>query len=76
MKRKAGVLVILLTIAGLAMSHEFWLQPMKYRYKVGEEMIVDFMVGESFTGEFWDMKRHKVEKLEMYNLSGKKDLIK
>lgn len=76
MRRKAGVFLALSLVALAGMSHEFWLQPIKYRYKVGEEMIVDFMVGESFTGEFWDMKRHKVEKLEMYNLSGKKDLIK
>jgi len=38
-------------------------------------MAVDFMVGESFAGEFWDLKDHKVERLEMYNLDGKKDLL-
>ena len=73
---KNRVTLILLVVTGLiAQSHEFWLQPKKYRYKVGEQMNVDFMVGESFTGEFWDLKRHKVEKLEMYNLNGKKDLV-
>src|SRR6478736_141492 len=59
----------------ILMGHEFWLQPKKYRYKIGEQMNVDFMVGESFTGEFWDLKRHKVERLEMYNGAGKKDLL-
>ena len=76
MKRKIGVLLMLLTVTVIGMSHEFWLQPKKYRYKVGEEMNVDFMVGESFTGEFWDLKRHKVEKLEIHTLAAKKDLIK
>lgn len=76
MKNKVGILVAALLVMFICMSHEFWLQPKKYRYKIGEEMKVDFMVGESFTGEFWDLKRHKVEKLEMYNFSGKRDLLK
>ena len=74
---KKGIVLILLIVIGLiAQAHEFWLQPKKYRYQVGEQMSVDFMVGESFTGEFWDLKRHKVEKLEMHSLAGKKDLVK
>ncbi|MBK5278263.1 MAG: DUF4198 domain-containing protein [Bacteroidia bacterium] len=76
MKRKFGALFLLLAITVIAMSHEFWLQPRKYTYQPGEEMIVDFMVGESFTGEFWDLDRHKVEKLEMHNLIGKRDMLK
>ena len=76
MKRKVVILLVLLSVTVIGISHEFWLQPKKYRYKVGEDMKVDFMVGESFNGEFWDLKRHKAEKLEMHNLSGKKDLLK
>lgn len=75
MKKRVAVFSALLFVSLIGMSHEFWLQPKKYRYKLGEQMNVDFMVGESFNGEFWDMKRHKVEKLEMYNLGGKKDLL-
>lgn len=76
MKRKVRILLVLMLVTLVGISHEFWLQPKKFQYKVGEEMKVDFMVGESFTGEFWDLKRHKAEKLEMHNLSGKKDLLK
>ena len=76
MKKKLALLLVMAGVMIISMSHEFWLQPKKYRYTVGEEMNVDFMVGESFTGEFWDLKRHKVEKLEMHTLAGKKDLIK
>lgn len=51
-------------IAGLA--HEFWLLPKKFRYKVGEEMQVAFLVGENFQGEPWNLARHKVERLEVH----------
>jgi uncharacterized GH25 family protein len=60
----------------LAQAHEFWLQTMKYRYKVGETMVVDFVVGENFIGEFWDLNRHKVEKLEMHAGATVKNLLK
>ena len=76
MKRKVRILLVLMLVTMVGISHEFWLQPKKFKYKVGEEINIDFMVGESFTGEFWDLKRHKVEKLELYNFSGNKDLLK
>ena len=60
----------------LAQAHEFWLQSKKFRFQVGEEMKVDFMVGENFTGEFWDLGRHKVEKLEMHPGVLAKNLLK
>ncbi|NOT76101.1 MAG: DUF4198 domain-containing protein [Cyclobacteriaceae bacterium] len=76
MKRKLTVTFLIIFGASLAQAHEFWLQPKKYRYKVGEEMKVDFMVGESFEGEFWDLNRHKVEKLQMHSGATVKDLSK
>lgn len=60
----------------IAGAHEFWLQPKKYRYQVGEDVKIDFMVGESFSGEFWDLNKHKAEKIELYRLSGVSDLTK
>lgn len=75
MKRSTLILIVLIT-AIIADAHEFWLQPKKYRYKVGEEMKVDFMVGENFTGEFWDLSVHKVEKAEIHFPGGSSDLTK
>jgi len=63
-------------VSFLAQAHEFWLQPTKYRYKIGEEVNVNFVVGESFIGEFWDLSKHKVEKIELHRSSGLKDLAK
>lgn len=76
MKRKFLVLTTFLGVTWLAQAHEFWLQPRKFWYKVGEEMIVDFMVGENFGGEFWDMTRHNVERLEIHAGTTVKNLLK
>ena len=74
MKKLSSILLIT-TIGSLAQAHEFWMQPKKYRCTVGEEVNVDFMVGENFTGEFWDLKRHKAEKVELHRVSGLKNLL-
>lgn len=74
--KKFSLSVVVILIGGLVQAHEFWLQPAKYRYQIGEEMKVDFMVGESFTGEFWNLNRHKAEKVELHRTSGVKDLSK
>jgi uncharacterized GH25 family protein len=69
-------LVIFVFVVGFVMvqAHEFWLQPTKYRYQVGEVATIDFMVGENFTGEFWNLERHQVESLKAYSRAGEKDL--
>jgi len=74
--KRIALLVLVLVVAILATAHEFWLQPKKYKYTVGEEMKVDFMVGEGFTGEFWDLAVHKVEKSEIHFAGGFTDLTK
>lgn len=65
-RRKLVFTWILTLIVALASAHEFWLQPRKYRLTVGEELKCNFKVGENFEGEDWDLKRHKVEKLELH----------
>lgn len=37
-------------------------------------MVLDFMVGENFEGEFWDLGRHKVEKIVLHNRVATVDL--
>jgi len=75
MKKTISISVLLIIVA-IASAHEFWLQPKKYKYNVGEEMKVDFMVGEGFTGELWDLAVHKVEKSEVHFAGGITDLTK
>lgn len=69
MKRSITLFLILLLL-GVASAHEFWLLPRKFKYNVGEKMILDFMVGEGFEGEYWDLSRHQVEKLSLFNRLG------
>jgi uncharacterized GH25 family protein len=74
MKKRITASLLLLVLSVAIQAHEFWLQPMKFRYKVDEEALVEFMVGENFTGEPWDLKKHTVELLEWYTASSKTDL--
>ena len=68
---KRGISIILVFVLIIAASaHEFWLLPQKFRYNVGEKMMLDFMVGEGFEGEYWDLSRHNVEKLTLSNRFG------
>jgi uncharacterized GH25 family protein len=73
-KQRFFSLAILILLSLAIHAHEFWLQPNRYRFKVGEEASIDFMVGESFTGEQWDLKKHKVELLELHSAVAKIDL--
>lgn len=76
MKKKVISVTLLVFLTLLSQAHEFWLQPKKFMYKVGEEMKVGFMVGENFGGDPWDLTRHKVEKLEMHTGAAVKNLMK
>ncbi|HRI79523.1 MAG TPA: DUF4198 domain-containing protein [Cyclobacteriaceae bacterium] len=76
MKRRWLITVMVGLALSIVQAHEFWLQPKKFRYTVGEEMKIDFMVGENFTGEFWDLKRHTVEKAEVFVNGASKNVLK
>jgi uncharacterized GH25 family protein len=56
-------------------GHEFWMPPSKFLFASGEKLLVRFMVGENFMGDQWDLKTHRIEKLEHHKLSGIKSLI-
>jgi uncharacterized GH25 family protein len=74
--KRVRALIIVMMVACVVQAHEFWLEPKKFTYKIGEEIKLDFRVGENYEGEFWDLKRHKVEKMELHRASGVRDLAK
>jgi uncharacterized GH25 family protein len=74
MKKKIIFVVLILSAALLTQSHEFWLQPKKFKYALDEEMNVAFLVGENFEGEPWDLKKNKLLKLELSHLAKVTDL--
>ncbi len=67
MCKKLITIFLLITCGTLVLAHEFWLLPRKYRLAIGEELRFNLMVGENFEGEPWDLKKHKVEKLELHS---------
>ena len=74
MHKKIISLLLLIVCGTFAIAHEFWLLPKKFRFAVGEEMPVNFMVGENFEGEPWNLTKHRAEKLELHQLTKSKDL--
>jgi uncharacterized GH25 family protein len=74
--KKISVFLMVILVGGIVQAHEFWLQPKKYRYQLGEEVKIDLMVGESFTGELWDLNRHKAEKVNLHRIGGVRDITK
>jgi uncharacterized GH25 family protein len=67
MYKKLIGIVLLITCGTFVLAHEFWLLPRKYRLAIGEDLRFNLMVGENFEGEPWDLKKHKVEKLELHS---------
>jgi len=75
MRKVVTISVFLLAVTLLAKGHEFWLQPIKYFIDVGERLTAKFMVGENFQGELWDLKKHRIEKLDVHESGGVRSLV-
>ena len=62
--RRLGLSIVVFLAVSLAHAHEFWMQPKKFRYTKGETMSLDFMVGENFEGELWNLKKERLVKFD------------
>lgn len=58
---------LLLVFVWWAQGTGLWMQPNKFKFEVGEKMILGFRSGEGFEGDYWDMGQHKVGKLVLHN---------
>ncbi len=75
--KKLVLCFLALIISGtLALAHEFWLYPQKFRIKPGDELAVVLLVGDNFDGDFWDLKTNRIEKLDLHHLTKVTDLEK
>src|SRR5690349_10813235 len=74
MKRKSLSLLILLAVSLIVEAHEFWLETAKYRYAIGESAVVSFKVGENFFGDPWQVKKDRLEKVDLHSIKTVKDL--
>lgn len=72
---RAIAFLIIFTIGLIVQAHEFWLQPDKFLYQKGEVLKLNFMVGEDFTGERWDLKRHRLVRFDHHAGSYSNGLI-
>ena len=71
--KKLLLLPSLLLLMFLLQSHEFWLEPMKFKIKAGEKISVSYLVGENFTGQAWDVSKG-VDKMQLFGTGKVKDL--
>jgi len=60
----------LLIACGAAHAQEFWLQPNKIQYKIGDTLKVSFLRGVNFDGRRMAMPKEKVERFEIHQLHG------
>jgi uncharacterized GH25 family protein len=72
--KRVFVFLLVLFIGLIVEAHEVWLQTKKFRFALGEEASVLFLVGENFEGEDWSLKKNKMEKLDLHHLSKATDL--
>ena len=74
MKRRAVTLLALIVVSLIAQAHEFWLEPIKFRFAVGETATINFKVGDNFFGEPWLTSLEKLNKVELHSIKGVKDV--
>jgi len=75
MAKKIWIVLMGMVVFAFAHAHEFWMQPLKFFLRPGERTSISFLVGENFIGEPWDLKLHKVEKLDIHHIDGVKNLL-
>src|SRR5688500_6288318 len=73
MKRQIPVFFLVLASV-ILQGHEFWMEPDKFRVQPGEQIIANFKVGENFSGESWDLKKSRIEKLAWFHKAKTRDL--
>lgn len=73
MKKKIALLLVL-AISLVVQAHEFWAQPTKFIFNPGENLLVNFKVGVNFIGEPWNLKKERLERIELHQQKNVKDL--
>lgn len=72
--KKYFLLTGIVLLMPLLQSHEFWLQPNKFKLEKGEVFTADIRVGEEYTGELWNYKNSRIVQFTAYNTDGKLDV--
>ena len=85
MKKELITLPLVFFCSLLGQAQEFWLQPSKFFYNVGEKLIVNFNVGENFIGKPWksleeapgiqNVYYNQVAKVELHDVDAPQDIL-
>ncbi len=65
MKKKTIILLLLIVCTSLG-AHEFWLEPQKFFLNKGENLRMNFRVGENFQGDNWTGTQASVQSLRLF----------
>lgn len=68
------IFLSLLIVSLLGGAHEFWLEPDRFFYRVGENVRIHFKVGENFIGEPWNAHPNRIDRIELHSLKKVSDL--
>ena len=66
--------MVVFVCVNVVQAHEFWLEPTKFVFKVGETMEMKFLVGENFNGKDWEIEPGKVARLDHFIGGAEEDL--
>ena len=75
MNKKIVIPILLFVSIALISAREFWLQPVKFVYKSGEKLVMNFKAGENFIGEPWDLKKNQIESLVLHHMSTSSSIL-
>ena len=75
MNKKIVIPILLFVAIALISAREFWLQPLKFVYKPGEKLVMNFKAGENFIGEPWDLKKNQIESLVLHHTSSSSSVL-
>ncbi len=75
MNKKIVIPILLFVAIALISAREFWLQPLKFVYKPGEKLVMNFKSGENFMGEPWDLQKNQIESLVLQHLSSSSSVL-
>ncbi len=75
MGKKCISLLAVVLFSLVLQAHEFWMQPDKYTYAIGEMAQINFMVGENFVGERWNTSAHRLLRLDHYAGDNQEELL-
>lgn len=73
--KKIVLLIAFCLGLSLAFGHEFWLEPSQFFARVGDQIRVQVLVGENFTGERSEGKKNRIIHYRHETVNGSTDLI-